>query len=119
MAGGAVGRWLLRARGVGRLPRASDGGDEAVAVGVGQAEGGDEEVHRLRARRVTRPALEVADAARTQPGPLGQCLLREAGRESETPEEITEARWLRGRHPTHPAARRFFVTARCAAQYRR
>jgi hypothetical protein len=79
-----------------RRPRAPDGGDVAVAVGVGQAEGDDKEFHRFRPWCLACTTFEVADAARAEPGPLGQFLLREADREPEAPEERAEIRPLRG-----------------------
>jgi hypothetical protein len=73
-----------------RATPAIDRGLQRFTIVVPELEGIREEVDRLPVRGAPRPALQVADRAHAQAGPLGQRFLGEADREPVVAEEDRE-----------------------------
>src|ERR671917_82708 len=82
---------------------------ETDAVLLRQAQGLGEALHGISVGPPVLPALEEADRIHTQPGPLGQVLLRQTCRISVLTKQIAKGQMLTGIHYSlslHSAQRR-------------
>ena len=99
-SGQVAGSAGWRRGGRGAPPR--DGGLQPGPLRRRQAQGVRQPAERVRVGDAARAALQVADGARAQAGPLGQRLLRQPGRDAQPPQRLAEGGGRVGGHRLTP-----------------